>query len=151
MKLWTVLAAVALLPAPALAQKVSLTSEAFVERVTTDAAGKQTVTLEPPKVVTPGDVVVFVLTYENATANAANDFAVNNPLPESIELIAAGNDPLYSIDGKTFGTLASLRVPVAGAAPRNATAADVRHLRWTFAKPIAAGAKGTLRFRGRVR
>ena len=51
-------------PAAALAaEQVSLSSDVFVERVKQDQAGKRTTTLEPPSMVTPGDKLVFVLSY----------------------------------------------------------------------------------------
>ena len=40
------------------ANQVALDNSVFVERVTTDASGKQRVLLEEPKVVVPGDRLV---------------------------------------------------------------------------------------------
>lgn len=59
----------ALMPGQALAaNQVALDNHVFVERVSTDAQGKQRILLEEPKVVVPGDRLVFVLNYRNAGA-----------------------------------------------------------------------------------
>ena len=71
------------LPSAALAQnQVALTSEVLVERRTTAADGAVQVSLEAPGVVTPGDHLVFVLSYRNNGAAPASDFVVSNPIPE---------------------------------------------------------------------
>ena len=62
MRTTLVLLLTALLPGQALAaNQVALNNSVFVERVSTDATGKQRVLLEEPKVVVPGDRLVFVL------------------------------------------------------------------------------------------
>src|SRR3546814_2301425 len=52
----------------------------FVERVSTDAEGKPRILLEEPKVVVPGDRLVFVLNYRNAGAQPADKFVITNPM-----------------------------------------------------------------------
>ena len=56
----------------------------FVERATPTPNGQPRVSLEPPAVVTPGDQLVFVLSYRNNGAAPASDFTVTNPLPDSV-------------------------------------------------------------------
>ena len=68
-----ILAFTALLPVPALAaNQVALDNDVFVERVRTDAAGKQRILLEEPKTVLPGDRLVFVLNYRNGGTQPAD-------------------------------------------------------------------------------
>ncbi len=138
---------------PALAaDDVRLTSDVFVAREVVDAAGKRETVLQPPKTVTPGDRLVFVLDYKNQGAAPAADFTVTNPIPAAV---AYANDAspgaLVSVDGKLFGALPALAVPGADGKPRAAVAADVTHIRWTLAKALPAGAGGKLRFAGIVR
>ena len=144
----------ALAPAQAFAaNQVALDNNVFVERVTTDAAGKQRVLLEEPKVVVPGDRLVFVLNYRNAGAQPADKFVVTNPMPSAVRFAdAGGTPPLVSVDGgRTWGTLDTLTVPLADGARRPAQPADVTHIRWAFQKPIPAGGAGKLMFRGIVK
>src|SRR3546814_12466032 len=91
----------ALTSGPALAaNQVALDNNVFVERVSTDASGKQRILLEEPKVVVPGDRLVFVLNYRNAGAQPADKFVITNPLPAAVRFADAGDThPPVSIDG----------------------------------------------------
>jgi uncharacterized repeat protein (TIGR01451 family) len=142
-----------LAPAAAFAaQDVTISSSAFVEHTIQDASGKPKIVLEAPKVVTPGDHVVFVLTYKNGGTKPATGFVINNPLPSAVTFESSeGMQPIVSVDGgKSWGTLATLKVAQPNGATRPATPADVTHLRWTFTA-IAPGQSGKLSFRGVVK
>lgn len=143
-----------LLPTTAMAQnQVALTSQVFVERTTTDASGAAHVALEPPRVVTPGDPLVFVLAYHNNGAAPATAFVVTNPIPESVSFVSMESaGAVYSVDGgRTWGALAALRVRNADGTSRAAAPADVTHIQWRFAQAIPPGGGGELRFRGVVK
>lgn len=144
----------ALLPGQALAaNQVALDNNVFVERVSTDAQGKQRILLEEPKVVVPGDRLVFVLNYRNAGAQPADKFVITNPMPSAVRFADAGDtSPFVSVDGgKQWGLLADLSVPMADGTSRAAQPADVTHVRWAFQKPIPVGGTGKLMFRGVVK
>ncbi len=149
--IWTTALAASLgVATPAMAQNssVSVVSNNFIEKTTTDAAGKKKVTLAPTDLVVPGDIVVFTHEYANNGSAPATGFLINNPLSAQIEFVDSPDaNIVVSVDGgKTFGKLASLKV-----ADRAATAADVTNLRWTFGQAIAPGAKGKVSFRGRLK
>ena len=142
------------LPSAALAQnQVALTSEIFVERTVTDANGAARVSLEAPGVVTPGDRLVFVLSYRNNGAAPASDFVVSNPIPDSVVFDGTESPgAVYSVDGgRNWGPLSALTVRGADGNSRPATQADVTGVQWRFAQPIPAGSGGQLRFRGIVK
>jgi uncharacterized repeat protein (TIGR01451 family) len=141
-------------PAAAMAaQDVTLASEVFVEKTVKDAKGAAKVVREAPKVVTPGDKLVFVLSYKNQGAQPATGFTVTNPVPAAVAFAGAesgGSD--VSVDGgKSWGQLAALTIAQPDGTRRAAAPADVTHVRWDFAQPIAAGAGGTLSFRATVK
>jgi len=143
-----------LLPGAALAQsQVALSSNVLVERTTTGADGSARTSLVAPGIVTPGDRLVFVIAYHNNAAAPATDFVVTNPIPDSVSYAGSESaDTVLSVDGgRTWGALAALSVRNADGSRRPATAADVTHVRWQFARPIPAGASGELRFRGTVK
>lgn len=142
-----------LLPAAALANgQVALTSDVFVEKQSMDAAGRTKLVLEEPKLVVPGDKLVFVLKYQNKGSQPAANFVVTNPLPNAVTYQGALNEgAVVSVDGgHNWGNLTNLKVKD-GNAMRNANASDVTHIRWTFTKPIPVGSTGKLMFRGIVR
>ena len=149
------LALLVLLSSPAAwaAGEVTLSSEVFVEREVTDADGSTRKVLEPPKVVTPGERLVFVLTYRNGGSEPATDFVVTNPLPDAVAYAGHdGNAPIVSVDGGgKWGELASLQISAADGTMRAAAPADVTHVRWTLASAIPAGGTGKLSFRGVVK
>ena len=112
--------------APAAAQTssaVSLNSDVLVERTTTDAQGRQQVTLEEPRAVVPGDKLVFVLRYRNNGVTAASDFVVTNPLPTAVAFEGAGDERAQvSVDGgRNWGALAALSVREADGTNRAAS------------------------------
>ena len=141
-------------PMPALAaDNVALASAVYVERAVTGADGTTRVVREEPKLVTPGDKLVFVLTYKNAGTAPAESFVVTNPIPASVSFVASespGAD--VSVDGgNSWGSLAGLKVKAADGSLRPAAASDITHVRWLFAKAIPVGGSGNLSFRGIVR
>ena len=152
MKIWLALLAF-LAPATAFAaEDVSLTSKVLVERVKPGADGKPVTVREEPGVVTPGDKLVFVLSYRNGGGQPATGFTLTNPIPSSVAFTGSDDaSAVVSVDGgRKWGALASLKVVAADGTSRPAVAADVTHIRWSFGRPIAAGSGGELSFRGVV-
>jgi len=135
------------------ADTVALDNSVFVERVTTDASGRQRVLLKEPAAVTSGDRLVFVLAYRNAGNRPTDRLVITNPLPAAVRFTGAGDDaPLVSVDGgHAWGPLAELTIRQPDGSRRPAQPSDVTHVRWTFRRPVPAGASGTLLFRGVVR
>jgi uncharacterized repeat protein (TIGR01451 family) len=135
------------------ADSVSLTSEVLVEHVKQEADGSQKIVREEPRVVTPGDRLVFLLSYRNGGAEPATGFVVTNPIPASVAFSGGESEgAIVSVDGgKSWGALASLKIANEDGSLRPATQADVTHIRWSFAQPIAAGRAGQLSFRGTVK
>jgi uncharacterized repeat protein (TIGR01451 family) len=135
------------------ADGVSLVSQVLVERTETAPDGRSVVTRTEPDVVTPGDRLVFVLSYRNGGPEPAEGFVLTNPVPESVAF--AGTDDagaVVSVDGgKTWGTLSSLTVAQADGTSRAADLADVTHIRWAFGQSVPSGGGGELSFRGVVK
>jgi uncharacterized repeat protein (TIGR01451 family) len=141
-------------PAAAMAaQDVSLASEVFVEKIVKDAKGAPKTVREAPGVVTPGDKLVFVLSYKNGGAQPATGFTVTNPVPAAVAFAGAesGGSNVSVDGGKSWGQLPALTVPQPDGTRRAALPADVTHIRWDFAQPIAAGSGGQLSFRATVK
>jgi uncharacterized repeat protein (TIGR01451 family) len=130
------------------AGEATLTSAVFKEAETRAPDGRVTVSLKPAARVTPGDQVVYVLTYRNGDTRPAEGVVVTNPLDKG--LVYAGpadaKPPMVSVDGQTFGPLASLTKAGAPAA-----AADVTTLRWRLDQPVPAGGEARLSFRARLK
>lgn len=150
------LIALFLLFAPAFSyasETVALDSSVFVERNVPTADGKFRIVLEEPRVVTPGDRLVFILQYRNTGTQSAKDFVVTNPMPAPVAYQGTSDAVAQvSVDGgRTFAPLAVLKVREPDGTVRAARPEDVTHVRWALRDPIAAGAQGKLSFRGVVR
>lgn len=142
------LATIAFTPALASQGPLEVTSKVFVEQRSLDRDGSVRTTLTPASRAVPGDKVVFVLAYRNSGKQPLGDVVLDNPVPGAIAYRAPGQSsakPEVSVDGKTYGALAQLRVPVPGGASRAATPNDVKHVRWRLAT-IPAGGQGQLAF-----
>jgi uncharacterized repeat protein (TIGR01451 family) len=135
------------------AENVQLTSKVLVERVVKDDKGEDKLVLEEPKVVTPGEKLVFALNYKNVGTEPAQDFVITNPIPNAVSYSGGEADgSVVSVDGgTTWGALASLTVAGTDGQRRAAQPSDVTHVRWAFPQPIPVGAEGKLTFRGTVK
>ena len=144
---------VAALPCVAFAQNsVTLKNEVFVARTVTDAQGNKKNTLQEPTTVLPGEPLAIIISYANAGTKPAAGFVINNPIPKAVSYTGVEQAwATVTVDGKTFGPLATLKVPKGDGTMRAATVSDVTAVRWKFAQPIAAGAPGRVMFYGIVK
>ncbi len=144
--------ATAIFPTAALAQQpVELKGDVKVmQRVVED--GKERLLLTEPKVVVPGDTLVFTTAYRNVSGEAVKNFVITNALPGGVALAPEGSEAqTVSVDGgKTWGKLAMLALDDGTGGKRPATANDVTHLRWSLAE-IKPGADGVVTYLALVR
>ncbi len=144
----SVLGALTAMPAVA-AGPLEVTAKVMVESKQRAADGTTRVTLAPVARVVPGDRVVFQLAYRNTGRQPLADIVLDNPVPAAIAYRGPADGsvaPEVSVDGRTYGPLASLRVALPGGGTRPAAPADVSHVRWKLGAPLAAGAAGRLAF-----
>ena len=140
--------------APAFAaDRVSLASEVFVEKIVVGPDGRANTLLKQPEIVMPGDNLVFILKYRNQGNEAARNFILTNPMPSAVAFReATGAGALFSVNGgKNWGLLGELKVQGSDRSFRAARPDDVTHVRWAFRQPLPAGATGKVSFRGTVR
>lgn len=135
------------------ASPIALSSAVFVEKDIADAQGRRSIVLEAPRIVTPGDRLVFMLRYRNKGNRPAADFVVTNPLPQAVSYQGTPDSgAIVSVDGgASWGTLGQLRIRERNGNSRGARPEDVTHVRWTLKQAIPAGSTGQLMFRGIVK
>ena len=114
--------------------------------------GVEKTVLATPKVVVPGNRLVFSTSYRNEGATPVQNFVVTNPVPEGIAVASSDAASLIvSVDGgKTWGKLATLTIKDAKGVARPAQATDVTHVRWTLAT-IAPGTGGAVAYHAIVK
>jgi uncharacterized repeat protein (TIGR01451 family) len=123
-----------------------------LEKVTITASGERQVERVEPRVVVPGDRLIFGTRFANRGAVPIEGFVVSNPVPPSVSL-SGEIDPalLVSVDGgATWGRLAELAVVQADGSRRAALPGDVTNVRWVL-PTVAPGESGTLEFPVTVR
>ena len=132
---YTFCAAIAVAAAvPAIAEPVQITNQVMSEKHIAASDGTTRIELVPAARVTPGDKLVYQITYGNTGSQPVSDFVVSNPIPKGVAYLA--------VDGTTFGSLAALRVKDPNGALRPADASDVKAVRWRLTQPLAAGSHG---------
>ncbi len=147
------LSGIAALPAAALAAPggVALHGDVKVE-TTTVVNGVEKTVLAVPKIVVPGNRLLFSTAYRNEGAAPVQNFVVTNPVPNGIAVAAPdAANLIVSVDGgKSWGKLAGMTVKDAKSVPHPAQATDVTHVRWTVAS-IAPGAAGSVAYHAVVK
>ncbi len=145
----------AVLPAQTVlaASPVQLSSDVFVERLVKKNDGSVVRVLEQPKLVVPGDNLVFVVKYKNIGTATASNFTVTNPLPRAVAFNGTSDgQEVVSVDGgATWAPLSKLVVNGSDGKPRAARMTDVTHIKWNLSKTLSAGSEGKLMFRGVVK
>ncbi len=153
------LAASLLLAAPALAAPRIAVSISQLREVVETRDGVRTTRMVPATSVTPGDVIEYVLAYENRGDAVAKDANIDDPIPKGTTYVAGtatgeGAEITFSADGgRTFAPAVrltwELRLPSGAVEKRVATPAEYTHVRFTL-KSIPPGAKGKVAFRVEV-
>jgi len=136
----------------AVAAPATLTSVVMKETVTRDAEGHVVNALTPPVKITPGDHVVYVVTYKNGATKPATGVVITNPIPSNLEYTGFGDGPapLVSTDNRVFAPLNQLKA-LHGGAEVMATPADVTAVQWVIADAIPPGGQARMSFRAKLK
>lgn len=140
--------------APATAQAgppIQLQSDIRVHQKVRENGVERDIIAEP-KVVVPGDRLVFRTTYRNLSKEAVRNFVISNAVPASVALSAdSAAAGLVSVDGgKSWARLATLMVDDGTGGKRPAVASDVTHLRWVITE-IPPGNQGEVIYQASVK
>lgn len=134
--------------APAAAAPLTLETRILAERRVAAPDGTTRVALAPATRAGPGDPVVVEVRYRNTGRQPLGGVVIANPVPPGLAYRSprTGPAPELSVDGRSFGPLATLRV-----GGRAATLSDVTHVRWRLSDPVTAGGGGEFAFQAVVR
>lgn len=102
--------------------------------------------------VVPGDELEMSTTYTNNTGQTVTDFVLKTPVPSNVTVDDASLTGVEASvdDGSTWGALAELIIRDADGADRQATSADITHVRWILAE-LAPNQSGSVSYRATVR
>ncbi|MFZ5592991.1 MAG: hypothetical protein ACOY4D_01780 [Pseudomonadota bacterium] len=135
---------------------ITLTLDAAKEIEITGPQGKKEIKRVSPSLVTPGEEVIYTLSYTNNGKEMAQDLFITNPIPP--HMIYKANSArgentviVYSIDGaKSFDKPENLKIRGIDGKERSATPVNYSHIRWVIKKPLAPGEKGDVSFRAQL-
>lgn len=125
------------------------------EEVTINEEGERQVRLVEATAVTPGENVVYTITFANISDAPAENVVITNPVPENLTYIEGsafgpGTTIEFSIDGgQNYAAADNLRVPDNGGT-RNATAEEYTHLRWVMENDLPVGSQAVASFRAHL-
>lgn len=134
---------------------LKLTTTVQKEQVTLADDGKEERELVDASTVVPGESVVYTITFENVSGEAAENVTITNPVPSNLtyepgSAFGPGADIQFSVDGGTqYDAPDALTVTEDGEV-RTAQPEDYTHIRWVMNENLAAGAQGEARFRARL-
>ena len=156
--LMSILAAVLLLPAAALAApqvELAITAE---KEVTVTEDGQTVVKRAPAAETAPGETVIFTIAYANTGDEAATNVVLNDPIPAGTAYVPGSatekGEVTFSIDGgETYKKPSLLTYEVTNPdgtkEKRTASPEQYTHVRWQIPE-IPAGEKGEVSFRVKV-
>lgn len=121
------------------------------EEVFTNEDGETETRLVPVGTVTPGDRVIYTITFRNIGVEPAENVVITNPIADSLTYLdgsafGPGTTIEFSVDGGTAYADASTLTVTEEGVSRTATAEDYTHVRWVMNNDLAAGAQGVARF-----
>ena len=130
---------------------LNVTTVVQKEEITVNDAGEADTQLVAAEIVIPGDRVVYTITFENISEDAAENVVITNPIADSLTYVdgsafGPGTEIQFSVDGgQSFAARDALTVEENGEV-RPAEAKDFTHIRWAMKQDLAVGAQGMARF-----
>jgi uncharacterized repeat protein (TIGR01451 family) len=122
--------------------------------------GKVTTKRIPIDKASPGDVVVYTITYSNVGKGSVLDAVIVDPIPKGVRYIAdtaEGRDAeiMYSTDnGRTWQTPpieTQIRKPDGSLEKKPVSVERYTHIKWMIKKPVASGQSGRVSFKVTVK
>lgn len=127
------------------------------EQVVVDETGEEVTRLVPVRTITPGEEVIYTISFTNISEDSAENVTITNAVPRHMVYVdntafGPGTDVTYSVDGgQTYGAPDELTVIDRDGSEKRATAANYTHIRWVMRHDLQPGSKGFARFRAQLK
>ena len=138
-------------------EKIILTNKVFKQVIKIDKDGNTSYDYIEPKTALPGDIMLYIISFENIGADLAEGIVINDPIPNNSKYridSAIGNNTkiTFSIDGgKNFGNPKDLVVKDKNGKEWTAKPESYTHIRWVYKKSLAPGEKGEVSFKTKIK
>ena len=136
------------------AQAMSATQSVLKEIRSVDPTGQVQLRYVTADLVTPGEVVVYRVDYQNDGTDPVTDFELTMPVPPQIRFsdvidAAPSQTIVYSADGaESFHSLSDIVTRTDAGEIVPAQPEEITHIRWTMNGSMPTGAAGHVAFRG---
>lgn len=136
---------------PAGAAGLTAVQTVEVATVSVDASGAEQLSFAPATDVEPGEQVRYRLAFANEGDAPAEGVNLVMPVPREVTLLedtieGGASAVMFSADnGESFAPRPATLI-ADGDRMRVATAAEITHIKWEFADPVAAGEAGAISF-----
>ena len=150
----SILTSIALVTGAVSVQAMTASQTIQKEVVSVSDDGVETVSYESAELVTPGERVVYTVNFENNLDQPETNLVLTMPIPAEVTYLdGTATDGLGTLtfsadDGDNFADRSDLRIADERGELQPARAADVTHIRWVIAGPIAPGETGSISFKG---
>lgn len=137
--------------------KIVLTNQVFKQVIKKDKEGNTTYDYVEPKTALPGDVMMYIISFENNGKDKADEVVINDPIPNNSKYrvgsaVGKNTKITFSIDGgKSFGDPDDLVVKDKDGKEWRAKPESYTHIRWTFKGSLAPGEKGEVSFKTQIK
>jgi uncharacterized repeat protein (TIGR01451 family) len=107
--------------------------------------------------VTPGEKVVYTVSFVNNDATPASNLILAMPVPSTVRFLEGSADRdgavvRFSTDGgSSFAARDELTFPAVGGGTRPASSDEITHIQWQIAGPVPVGATDEILFKGRLK
>jgi len=137
----------------------ALTATQKVEKEVTiqQADGTVSTKLVSATEVTPGEKIVYTVSYTNDSPEAATDIVLAMPVPSDVRYLEGSADRSgaivrYSADGgASFVERSALVLPALGGGTRAASSDDITHIQWRIPGPVLVGTSDEIAFKARLK
>jgi len=135
---------------------IRFSNNAFKQVITTDKKGNKQIDYVEPKLVLPGDVILYEIEFENISHDAISNIVINNPIPNNSkyrEGSASGvsTDITFSVDGKHFKKAEALTVKDKMGKSWLAKPEAYSAIRWVYKKALKPGEKSKVSYKTEIR
>ena len=135
---------------------IRFSNNAYKQVVKTDVNGDKQFEYVEPKLVLPGDIILYEIEFENIGSQTVSDIVVNNPLPNNSIYrngSAQGASTLirFSVDGKHFASAEKLTKKTADGKTVPAKAKDYTAIRWIYTRPLKPGDKAKVSYKTQIK
>jgi len=144
------------LPAQAEEGAIRFSNNAFKQEITTDKNGKKHFDFVEPKLVLPGDVILYEIEFENVSDQTISDIVVNTPLPNNSKFRAGSakgkfTQITFSVDGNNYKTAESLIVKDKTGKSWLAKPEDYQAIRWVYKRALKPGEKSKVSYKTEIK